>query len=531
MKVRSLLLAVFCMLTLTSAAQQKFWISFTDKAGCEFDPYAYFDKAALDRRAVNCISLFDSSDFPVNEKYISEISRRALSVSWPSRWLNGVAAMLTDEQLEEIRHLNFVSAIEPMGFFGNQTDFRDSLKPLSKEYGRLLAYQTDRLQGNEFKKKSVNGKGIRIAVFDAGFPGVEKHPAFSKIRSEKRIIATYDFIGRSENVYKGHWHGTGTFSCIAGISDTTNIGLATGAEYLLARTEYAHREPFSEEENWLAASEWADKNGAKIISSSLGYTWRRYFSYQMDGHTSLVARAATMAAKKGILVVSSAGNDGDELWKLMDTPADADSVLAVGGTNPYSDTHIHFSSLGPTSDGRFKPNVCAPGIAIVAKKNGLSESYGTSFSAPLVAGFAACAWQTHPEWTNMELFDALEKSSSLYPYFDYAHGFGIPQASWFMNERTVAEPTFDFVIINDDIKVILRDKFSHAELEQDLGYTVKRNLFYKIEDRNSHIKSYTVLLASQKEMLHFLAGDFNPGDVITIHFEGYTSTLDFPEEN
>ncbi len=187
------------------------------------------------------------------------------------------------------------------------------------------------------------------------------------------------------------------------------MGLATEAEFLLARTE-VNTEPFSEEENWLAAAEWADKNGADIISSSLGYTLPRYFQYQMDGKSTLVARAATMAFEKGILVVNAMGNDGAGKWFVVGTPADAEEVLSVGGVDPFTNVHISFSSFGPTADGRMKPNVCAAGQALVASPKRITKAYGTSFATPLVTGFAACVLQLNPDFTVQELKTNIEQS-------------------------------------------------------------------------------------------------------------------------
>lgn len=286
----------------------------------------------------------------------------------------------------------------------------------------------------------------------------------------------------------------------------------------------AVREPFSEEENWLAAVEWADKHGANIISSSLGFTNERYFNTEMNGKKSLVARAANIAASKGMLVVNAAGNEGNESWHFIDTPGDADSVLTVGGTDPYTDSHIYFSSFGPTSDGRLKPNVSSPGTVIAASAGGWSEVQGTSFSTPLVAGFAACVWQAHRDWSNMKLFQEIEKSSHLYPYFDYAHGYGIPQAGYFTDEKKSPEPTFDFVIVNNDLKVVLREKYANTPTEEFLGYNTRRNLYYRIDDLNGVVRYYAAILAEQKEALYYTIDQFRPGDKLTVHFEGYTSS-------
>jgi serine protease AprX len=509
---------------------EKYWISFADKKESVFDPYCYFDDRAIQQRLQNNIPLDDITDYPVSEKYISEIKNIADSVSWPSRWLNGIAVYASTGEIEKISKKSYVLSIEEMSLHNKPASVKIVEGNLSRNDSALLLFQTQRMQSDSFSMAGFDGKGIRIAVFDAGFPNADKHPAFKLLQENKRIISTYDFVCRHENVYGHHWHGTATLSCIAGIDGDKKTGMATGAEFLLARTEETISEPFSEEENWLAAAEWADKQGVNIISSSLGYTYQRYFNFEMDGHKSLVARAANIAASKGILVVNAAGNEGADSWHYIGTPADADSVLTVGGTDPETDMHIYFSSYGPASNGKLKPNVCAVGEVIVAHKKGYARSAGTSFSTPLVAGFAACAWQSHRQWTNMELFDAIEKSSHLYPYFDYAHGFGIPQAGYFIHEKVNKEPTFDFVIINNEIKVILREEYSYPGEESALGYMARRNFYYKIEDRDGRMKKYSVMLADRKEMMHVFAEDFETGDVLTVHFEGYTSSVDFPEE-
>lgn len=530
--IRQLLLIVFSLCVgQNSFAQGKYWVSFTDKAGVSFDPYSYFDAHAIQQKLDHNIPLCDLSDFAVSEEYLSAVSALVDSVSWESRWLNGVAVYASRSEILVVKNLQFVSDIEEMSVntcaASRSSKSVDELNNLDKA---LLSYQLMRMQGDAFIKNHYDGKGIRIAVFDAGFPGVDKHPAFSGLREGKQIIDTYDFVCHSKNVYKSHWHGSATLSCIAGKSDTINIGLATGAEFLLARTENTFSERLSEEENWLAAAEWADKHGVNIISSSLGYAFQRYFNFEMNGRKSLIARSASVAASKGILIVNAAGNEGTNSWHYIVTPADADSVLTVGGTDPTTDAHIYFSSYGPTGDGRLKPNVCAVGEAITTRATGFARSTGTSFSTPLVAGFAACAWQAHRQWSNMELFDAIEKSSSLYPYFDYAHGFGIPQAGWFVSEKSIQEPTFDFVIINNEVKVILREQFSYTDSEAALGFPVRRNMYYKVEDKDGIVKKYSVILADRKEMMHVYTEDFHAGDVMTIHFEGYTSSYNFPEE-
>src|SRR5258706_2466027 len=515
----------------TARAQKKYWVSFRDKAGVSFNPYEYFSSRTVERRMRYDIPLSDSADFPVSKNYISQVKAFSDSLGWPSRWLNGIAVYASEENAKHISGLPFVISVDElysMQQLAEENDDDVAVSQLKPKQLELLKYQTGRMKGNLFSEKKFDGKGILIAVFDAGFPSVNTREEFSHLIKEKRIKATYDFVTKDKNVFSHNTHGAMTLSCIAGKYGDINIGLATGAEFLLARTEKATGEPFSEEENWLAAAEWADKNGADIISSSLGYTYHRYFNNEMNGKKSLVARAASMAASKGILVVNAAGNDGSDSWKFVSTPADADSVLTVGGTNPYSDMKIEFSSLGPSSDGRLKPEVCAPAEVMAAGSKGMSHGFGTSFSCPLVAGFVACVWQMHREWSNIELYQNIQKSGHLYPYFDYAHGYGIPQASFFIleNEKNIAS-TFSFDTENYNVKVILDDKYSHARDEELLGYPSQRNLYYHIKNADGTLAFYSVIDAQEKEVLSLDVRNYSVDQVLVVHFEGYTGTYRF----
>jgi serine protease AprX len=511
-----------------SFAQNKYWVSFTDKAGVTFNPCEYFSQRTIERRIRYGISLYDSSDFPVNEKYVSQIKSLSDSLGWSSRWLNGVAVYTSEENIKQISKLSFVVDAEELCSVSKPAE--EKIETVSKELKpkqlALLKYQTERLQGNLFSKKNIDGKGILIAVFDAGFPEVNHREEFLHLFKENRIKATYDFVTKKENVYAHYPHGTETLSCIAGKYGDINIGLAPGAEFLLARTERAQSEAFSEEENWLAAAEWADKYGADIISSSLGYSNERYFNNEMNGKKSLAARAASMAAAKGILVVNSAGNDGSSSWKFISTPADADSVLAVGGTDPYTDMRIDFSSWGPSSDGRLKPEVCAPAEVMAAGKKGMAHGFGTSFACPLVAGFAACVWQMHHEWNNVELYHKIQEAGHLYPYFDYAHGYGIPQASFFtVQEKKNITPTFHFEVDRFSVKIILSDEYLSAL--RGLDSVKQHNMYYHIRNADGRLVYYAVLDAKEKEVFSVDVRDYSTEQELVVHFEGYTATYRF----
>jgi len=392
---------------------------------------------------------------------------------------------------------------------------------------------------NNGRQAVYNGKGLRIAILDVGFDRADQVPAFDHIRSGKRLIATRDFTSRkySENVYYGNGHGTEVWSCIGGKIGDLQIGLATGAEFLLAKTE-KNSEKYSEELYWLAAAEWADKNGADIINSSLGYTSKRYFSWQMDGKTSFVTRAANIAARKGMLVVNAAGNEGTGKWHFIGAPADADSVLSVGGIDPATGYHTSFSSYGPTADKRMKPNVSAYGHVVAAAPAGLTPAQGTSFASPLVAGFAACAWQSNRSLSNMQLFKEIEKSGSLYPYFDYAHGYGVPQADYFLDAGpSTPEPTFNVVENGDSISVIILNKtFGGVALHNPgLGKSLSQPdpmpvsnpeyLYYNIMDAGGVLSSYYVVDVTQPNVLTVLKSDFQRGDVLNVHYAGYNISI------
>jgi hypothetical protein len=281
-------------------------------------------------------------------------------------------------------------------------------------------------------------------------------------------------------------------SCVGGKIKGKNIGLAIDAEFLLARTE-TWTEFYSEEEHWMEAAEWADKNGADIINSSLGYTYHRYFREDMDGQTSLVSRAANMAASKGILVVNSAGNEGTANWKNIGAPADADSVLSIGGIHPKTGIHTSFSSFGPTWDKRMKPNVSAYGHVVGSGPKGISETQGTSFSSPLVAGFAACAMQSRPTYSSAKMHQELEQSGDLYPYFDYAHGYGVPQASYFLKGPRVSATTFNLKRSAGKVTIEILDSTKREQTTDDRYTTWPDYVFYHIENKKGYLSNYFVI--------------------------------------
>lgn len=536
-----------------ASAQDKYWVYLSDKEGVEFDPFSYFDKKALNRRDKLHLSYNHYSDRPIRIDYSQKINSIADSITGHSRWFNAIACRLTSEQLNTIQALPFVVKVDKMAT--KQTISGTTYDGLHGGEKDLLKGQISWMQGEKFAENGITGKGIRICIIDAGFPEVNTSPIFKHIRDNNRIIKTWDFKKNNPNVYKYNSHGSTVLSCISGMVDGEKIGMATDAEFLLARTERTMYEGEAEEEDWMMAIEWADKNGADIINSSLGYTTARHFKEEMDGKTCIITKAGNLAAKKGMLVVNSAGNDGDGYWKYVGAPADADSVLSVGGINPWTGLHTSFSSYGPTADHRMKPNVSAFGHVIgFGAEIGLHETQGTSFSSPLVAGFAACVLQNDSTLTAMEIFKQMEKSSYLFPYYDYAHGYGIPQASYFL-DSSAKENQETFIIEETDfvINIMIKNDFFSLEDQMNLDYypgvfnqlnyiswihlgdvfsstdsNIKQKrpdfFYYHIENELGYLDEYYTLSVYQKNILSVSKRD-HKGKIIRFYYKGFTKEI------
>ncbi|WP_162910566.1 S8 family serine peptidase [Hymenobacter oligotrophus] len=558
----------------------KYWVFLRDKRGVSFRAEAYFSAPALARRRRQGLPLSDSTDFPLRPDYLRQVQQSVDSVAGSSRWFNAVACWAKPHQVAALRRLPGVRAVEPMP----AAELRPAARrlptvgladELTADDRQLAHRQTSSLGAEALRKAGLNGRGIRVAILDVGFTGASRHPGLAHLQQERRVVATYDFIKKSEFVYGGGMHGTEVLSCLAGaLPDGTPLGLAPQAEYLLARTERTGRETFGEEEAWLAAAEWADRNGADILNSSLGYTDTRYFREQMNGRTSLVARAAAMAVRKGMLVVCAAGNDGDDpRWRTVGTPADADSVLAVGGLDADTWLATEYSSRGPAAGGRRKPNVAAFGSVVAAVPGGRYErTEGTSFASPLVAGLAACVWQQQRGLKAMELFHVLEQSGRLYPYFDYAHGYGLPQAvKCLQPSAATARPTLDAVTTTEGVEVVIRPEATLVlrplPLRTDSAVAAPRAAtadgrlevpragkertataqpapaapdgiplpppnpeycYWQLADAAGRLRRYEVLEVSQRAVLQLPTGAWQPGDVLRVHYRGFTLHYPLP---
>ena len=474
MKKLTIITLIFCALASQLTAQNSYWVFFTDKQNTTFNPYQYFDTKAIERYALNGADLYDITNYPVNGQYAAAVENASEELIGTSRWLNAAGVMATEEQIAIIREFPFVAGIQLIA-----SDMEIvSVKETEKEAAPVTLDQVAIHHGELFKQHNISGKGVRVAVFDAGFPDVDTHPAFKHLRDNKQIIKTWNFVKKKEDVYEANSHGRMVLSCIAGMrSDATLLGMAPDAQFLLARTEVA-TEPKKEEVWWVQALEWADQNGADIVNSSLGYGKQRYMLKHMDGKTSMVAKAANTAARKGILVCNAMGNEGsDKEWRMLITPADADSILSVGAVRDM-DIIADFSSFGPTADGRMKPNVVAWGEdnVVAGEKGNFTKASGTSFASPMMAGFAACVKQLHPEYTAWQLKTEIEKSANHYPYFDYVFGYGVPQAGYFFGEKP--EKKDNLTLYEDKKAIYITSKDPEAKI------------FFKITNGDGTVERY-----------------------------------------
>ena len=480
------LIAIFTLLNGMVLAQDKcFWVFFTDKNDTQFDPYSYFDAKAIKRYQQCGADLYDISNYPLNDSYVNTVGSYSTEVFGESRWLNAIGIEATDDNAALIAQLPFVAKVQEIVSDGTVASVKTEFKEIVDDNKDILTDQVKRFGGQHFVDKGIDGKGMRICVMDGGFPKVNTHPAFKHLRDNNQIIKTYNFPNKKEDVYGWNTHGTMVLSCIAGINEK---GQKMG---LLARTEI-EPEPFKEEVWWAQGAEWADKNGADIINCSLGSGKDRHWTMAIVG-TSFVAKAANKAVEKGILICNSAGNEGDDSrWMTIITPADAENVICVGGidANLKDYRHISFSSYGPTADKRRKPDVVAFGEAQVANPSGgFTSAFGTSFASPLTAGFCACAWQTKRDLTALQMKAEIQKSCDLYPYYDYAFGYGVPQAAYFTNDLKPAERSFNLVQEKDGVKIVVpkvienQDVFINVEGTDGvlLGY-------YKVHPDSTGIK-------------------------------------------
>lgn len=450
MKAIILTLVLQGILCIGQAQFSRHIIELTDKKGTIHalsNPQTFLSSEAIARRKQFNIAI-DSTDLPVSKAYLDSIAKAGkVEILNSSKWLNQVLIKTTDQAaLNKISQFPFVKKRSPIAnrpstineekFIETVTETNvsqtiASTKATTLNYGNS-SKQVNIHEGEFLHNKGFQGKGIKIAVLDAGFFKYQNIAAFDSLKINGQLKMTWDFVDNNPSVNEDDAHGMQCLSVLAANLPGAFVGTAPAASYYLFRTEDVATEFPVEEQNWLAAAEKADSIGVQMISSSLGYNTfddaRFNYTYaDLNGKKTMITRGATMATNKGMVVMNSAGNSGNSAWKYLLAPSDAVDVLAVGAVNNLKQV-APFSSFGPSADNRVKPDIASVGwnTFLISTNGTVAQANGTSFSNPNIAGLIACLWQAFPEFSNKEIIETVRKSSDRYNNPDARTGYGIP---------------------------------------------------------------------------------------------------------
>jgi serine protease AprX len=499
-----------------------YFVQFTDKKNTPYSlntPLEFLSQRSLDRRAKHAAPL-TMEDIPVNPAYVDSLRAKGARIMFISRWFNSATiAVDTDLVMIEIAKLPFVKAYQKVyrKKSPNTLTIENSDELLRRTNYGVSSKQITMLNGDFLHQKGFKGQGILIAVLDGGFYRVDKLEAFSYLRDNHRILATHNYITGKDSVYNDATHGMLVLSSMAGQLSGKLVGTAPEASFILLESENTGSEYPIEEDAWVAAAEYADSAGADVINSSLGYTKfddvTMNHSYEdMNGHTNRSSIGANIAFSKGILVVCSAGNDGANAWHYISSPADGDSVLAIGAVDDQ-ERSASFSSYGPSSDGDVKPNVAAMGVETVVASTTdgeITTVSGTSLSSPILCGVAASLMSAFPDKTNNEIKEVIQKSAHLFPNSDPQMGYGIPdfKMAYEMLSLTKDQKADDFKLLelypnpySNDVVFSL-----YTKNESKINIIMYDNL-----GRTIYHKEYTSSKNNVDKMNLGVSGDLNPG--------------------
>lgn len=455
--------------TFSKAQTSRYIIQLRDKAHTTWSPdqaSQFLSAKALERRTKQHLSI-DSTDLPVSSSYRDSILAAGnVHILYTSRWFNQIILQTADTAaLRKIQSFSFVVNTRGEGRKSAASKATPATEKISAdEYYGAAKSQMELHHAQSLHDKNYQGQDMIIAVIDNGFPSVNVNRAFTTTK----IISTWDFVNAAANVYDYGEHGAEVLSILAAQLPNEMVGSAPEAGYMLLRTEETEWEKPIEENNWVAAAEYADSAGADIISSSLGYNTfddpvYNHSYADLDGKTTLIARAAAMAAAKGMIVVVAAGNEGDNSWHYILSPGDADHVLTVGAVD-NAGTFATFSGHGPTADGRIKPDVVSLGqySQIVLPNGTLGLASGTSFATPVIAGLSACLWQAFPNSTNTQIINAIRASSSQYTTPDNDLGYGIPNFTTAFNTLQASNLSGDSTLLRHSWLKALPNPFNSS---------------------------------------------------------------------
>ena len=442
MKLKGILwgcLMTACVVSASAERTYKYRVNLKDKVGTAYSvdkPEEFLSERALARRNRQQLPV-DETDLPVSQAYVKELLATGARLVTTSKWNNTVVLEVKDTLLmDKVASMSFVTQVKkvwthpdsiPPRNKNRKKEVTNDVKKSDNFYGK--AFQQIHIHGGDsLHAAGFAGKGMHVAIIDAGFYNADKIKFFKKLD----LLGTRDFVNPDSDIYEENSHGMMVLSCMAANKKDVFVGTAPEASYWLLRSEDNDTEQPVEEDYWAAAIEFADSVGVDVVNTSLGYYnfdegYAPYRYRDLDGHTSLMSHSASMASDKGIVVVCSAGNSGADSWKKVTPPGDAENVLVVGALTKKL-INAEFSSIGNTTDGRIKPDVMAIGApsAVSGTDGTVSRANGTSFASPTMCGVVVCFWQSCPWLTAKEVVKAVQQAGDRADFPDNIFGYGVP---------------------------------------------------------------------------------------------------------
>lgn len=414
----------------------KYRIYLTDKEKTTYSldrPEEFLSERALERRRIQGLAL-DSTDLPVCEEYIHEIVRKGVRLKVKGKWENFITVSGKEKIIKKIAKLPFVRDVEKV-WMNTVTEStvleREPIFTEENQYEHYYGIAEDQIKlnnGDYLHTLGYKGKGVQIAVVDAGFHNLDRIPLLDNLD----VLGVKDFVDPKSNLFLLNSHGLSVLSCIGMNKPNVYVGTAPEASFWLLRSEDEDSEHLVEQDYWSAAVEFADSVGVDIINSSLGYyafddSIKNYTFRDLTGEYALISKQASRLADKGIVLVTSAGNSGKGSWKKITPPADAKDVLTVGAVDEQREL-APFSSIGNTTDGRIKPDIVSFGFStrVVGENGVIKTAHGTSFSTPIISGLVACLREAFPKLTAKQLIHVVKESGDRSCFPDNIYGFGIP---------------------------------------------------------------------------------------------------------
>lgn len=538
---RILLFLILFAIPITGISQEKYWIFFKDKGVNPVQKMELIEKErffiperTLERRqkVLPEYQLVDEDDIPIFKPYLDELALIGINPIVQSRWLNAVSAKLSDSQRKQVEDLSFVKMTRHVSRYKIELPLQPHIESLAKpqiykfDYGESLT-QNEIMRVPDVHDLGLDGSGVIVGMLDTGYD-YKFHEAFSNLD----VLAEYDFINddsttqnepKNNDASSQHNHGTYTLSALGGFKEGQLIGPAYGAKFLLAKTEDVRSETEIEEDYWAAGIEWLERQGADVVNSSLGYNdWYTYAD--MDGRTAVTTIAAEKAIAKGVVIVNSMGNEGNNLWEHMIAPADGFNVISAGAVYDTGEL-VGFSSRGPTYDGRTKPDVVAMGSGVYSAQPSSVDGYrrvgGTSLSSPLIAGVAALVLQAHPYLSPFEVREALRETADRAQNPDNDYGWGLVNAYEAIFYHGLFFSRMPEIFSNEQYGHLVQIKiYSKNELNENSLF-----LYYALAGQNyiqlpltaaGEERSYQAWIPTQPERteikFYFSAADFN-GDI------------------